>query len=760
MCCVALLMQGWLAKRGPPLGRSWERRWCVLRVGGLLEYYADEACAVKKGTIRLQSSSCSVPFSAERSIGDSNQHAHERPFGFVLDLEQVEGRRRRFFYFDAGGAEAMGAWIAAITRAAEEVAVCLAEAKAMMGPRSSELSAQAAEHLLVDLERTIGCMQPVHIYVPAGSSAVGTEVRTLRKALARRCCLGARRWNLGPFENARGYTTSANAYADAGYAEFKEVLLRLGDTNLAVEVSAAHQRGAVIVALLKIAGLSSGMFGSPQKALDKPWISHKDALAFLSSFKVPGSLTVPAAEAAVTAAAAITSKSTVRDERCGQPEACGRGGPLASAAPAAGHGPSPSGPAVGAAAAAATTQGAAPSGAATAAAAEPLEARVNEESEGCTPRTVRIAEGLDVLDIELHTQESPAEGEGTRTKCNLQSMRHYFQLCKERLGLHVTTSCYEAWTLRKLRNGGGKVIPALPTNADSEPVRIFFFDDNLDMGGGEEHFGICNFRDLSTGAFVDFGEGKNGFKCDSVANFTLVHHSPNYRNVLVKANILDAMEDPEYFSKIVSKYSVEGEKLVLFMDVNSTIVCNDTVNGKDSTASIISTLCTFVELTPFAPFELVFDSYAPVQIDGSKSLKEVAKELLAKATFEEKEEFWTEPVCTRLLQQLAKSGDLRWQGNQRTVTPELFFKDLQKHMRLIPQVTDKDGITDSWFRFYDTLHGSNHTVVLNSFGVDTRKVVLATQPPECPVQQVTVNYSMWRARDQSKFKAQFEQAKA
>merc|ERR1712032_1362409 len=86
---------------------------------------------------------------------------------------------------------------------------------------------------------------------------------------------------------------------------------------------------------------------------------------------------------------------------------------------------------------------------------------------------------------------------------------------------------------------------------------------------------------MGSGAFVDFAVGENGFKLGHAGRHTAILHSSEYNSVLVKANILDAIEDPDYFARIIQAHSLPGEKAVVFMDVNSTIICNDSVQSKE-----------------------------------------------------------------------------------------------------------------------------------------------------------------------------------
>merc|ERR1711920_130167 len=94
-------------------------------------------------------------------------------------------------------------------------------------------------------------------------------------------------------------------------------------------------------------------------------------------------------------------------------------------------------------------------------------------------------------------------------------------------------------------NAYGKIIPTTHVSTSSQPLRVFFFDDNLELDGLEGSSGICSLRDVKSGKFVDFAAGKNGFELGHAGRHTAVLHSSEYNSVLVKANILDAIEDPK-----------------------------------------------------------------------------------------------------------------------------------------------------------------------------------------------------------------------
>jgi len=354
----------------------------------------------------------------------------------------------------------------------------------------------------------------------------------------------------------------------------------------------------------------------------------------------------------------------------------------------------------------------------------------------------------DVFNINLHDEST-----GSR-----QNIERYFRLCKDHPNLHVTTSCFTSWRKNKKTNGFAKVIPVVSPGSSVEakrPIRIFFFDDNLEWGGSASSTGICNLRDVCTGDFVNFAEGQNGFLRDRAARYTAIHHSPEYRVVLVKANILDAMEDVEYFSDIIKKYSEPDEQLIVFMDVNATIVCNDTIQGKDFRSTLLGTMFEFLELRPPAAFELQWGSSEPLRVEKPKTFKSLIKEMTGKDHLAYTA-FWAEANCLQFFAHLATKGQVMWVADgDAEMTLESFQTLFQEYVIKFQDANLKDGITRSWFQAFTVLQEQRHTTVLNSFGVDTRKVVRATADDESDVLQVAVNYELWDDRDVSKFGEQF-----
>jgi hypothetical protein len=349
-----------------------------------------------------------------------------------------------------------------------------------------------------------------------------------------------------------------------------------------------------------------------------------------------------------------------------------------------------------------------------------------------------------VTNFNLH--EDPA-----RTK----HVKYYYSMCTKATGLHVTTSCFSIWRQHKKTNGYAKVIPATRVvEGDERPCHVFFFDDNLEWDGLESSSGICNLRDIYTGQFIDFGVGRNGFERATAARHTVIHHSKKYNSVLVKANILDAVEDADYFSRIVQTYAAPEEKVLIFMDVNSTIVCNDAVQSKDLSSSLLSTMFEFMELAPKAgAFEFIWQQLPPVKVEKRQTLKKLVKDI-TEGDIGAYRNFFSEMNCCQFIEQLIALADVRWADGETTLSVEDFVNMFKEYLATVSGGVDRDGIASSWFRCFDALK-NDHAVVLNSFGVDTRKVIKATVPDEKNVMQIAVNYELWEKRDLEKFEAQF-----
>ncbi|CAD7964882.1 unnamed protein product [Amoebophrya sp. A120] len=356
--------------------------------------------------------------------------------------------------------------------------------------------------------------------------------------------------------------------------------------------------------------------------------------------------------------------------------------------------------------------------------------------------------------------------------------------------------------------------------------------------------GILNLRDVS-GRFVDFSIGKNGFEevssCvyedgysstsskinpmnnddrpagDQVAansatsstretTCSPILYSKEYNVVLCKVCILDAMTDDEFFTRIIERFSRPKERIMIFMDVNSTIVFGDLMSGKDPDFVLLSTLFEAIILQPKETFVFDYDpnknyessgggvssfsagtgtstattsssgrrkdypaatpTAAPSGVAASSSttsscecqkgrqiaLKKLVKNFLLQNDREAYKKFWKPENCKKLLQYCLLKGNIKIYGKTMTKIEDF---DLLYHEYALLLKRTKGGIVRSWFELYRKYH-ENSLIMINTFGVDSRKVIHETvTESESDVQMFSVNYDQWSDRDKKKFQEQY-----
>jgi hypothetical protein len=341
--------------------------------------------------------------------------------------------------------------------------------------------------------------------------------------------------------------------------------------------------------------------------------------------------------------------------------------------------------------------------------------------------------------------------EGQEFRHNLEC---YYNMCKGSTRIMATLSCFGHWNDHKKINGAGKVIPAVPkTNTDQ--VRIFFFDDNLEWEGKEKSPGICNLRNVVTGEFVEFAEGTNGFRQETTGRFTVIHHSSDYNVVLVKANILDAMEFPGYFTDIVQKFSQPGEKSILFMDVNSTILSADSVSDKDMTIILLGTLVEFMTLEPRETFTVEWEDRKPVKVTKKMSVKQLAKKICEgdKTYYDQ---FYTLANCLKLLDIVIERATVTWSRNDVPFSLQNFQEAFEHYNLALSGSTNDIGLAHSWFECYQAAMSDGQAVVMNSFGMDVRPTLVKTVVDEREVLYVAVSMTKWNPKDLAGFEKIYE----
>jgi len=65
-----------------------------------------------------------------------------------------------------------------------------------------------------------------------------------------------------------------------------------------------------------------------------------------------------------------------------------------------------------------------------------------------------------------------------------------------------------------------------------------------------------------------------------------------------QVNLLDALMDDQFFTKIVEKFSRPGEKCMMCVDINATIIFGDLISGKDEAYVLTSTMFEGITTTP------------------------------------------------------------------------------------------------------------------------------------------------------------------
>lgn len=359
--------------------------------------------------------------------------------------------------------------------------------------------------------------------------------------------------------------------------------------------------------------------------------------------------------------------------------------------------------------------------------------------------------GYKIFDVDMF-------GEGMMKK----SLEHYYDCCKDYRCRHgnllITTSCFEIWRQAKKTNVTGKIIPAVPASSFEKgsggATRVFFFDDNLNLhlGGASDVEGICNLRDICTGEFVDFSVGKNGFRADHLFGHTCVHHSSEYNSVLIQANIVDAMANDDYFLKIIQRYSKPGEKVILIADVNGVTLCEDTLCGKDVSSILLTTMFRFVEVrvnNGDKPFDFVWQSEPAVSVSKTEDLKSLVNRIF-RGDRARNEEFWKPEGCERFLREIASVAEVAW-CDRGMLQPQEF---MDRYRNALQNSGVEQGVPKSWFNCFNVMVEKGHTVVLNSFGVDSLRVASQMVSDVEQVLQLTVNYDSWSARDTEKWNAQ------
>merc|ERR1712232_361943 len=121
--------------------------------------------------------------------------------------------------------------------------------------------------------------------------------------------------------------------------------------------------------------------------------------------------------------------------------------------------------------------------------------------------------------------------------------------------------------------------------------------------------------------------GMNGFSCEMASDNSIAAHSPQYRNVIVQVNILDAMEDEDYFTKIIGKYAKPDEKIIVYMDCNATIISVDSISNKTMSEILLGTMFQMIKMLPEDPFEFTWEGRPGFKVEKAMDFKQLVKNI-------------------------------------------------------------------------------------------------------------------------------------
>eukprot|EP00451_Oxyrrhis_marina_P019847 CAMPEP_0204342744 /NCGR_PEP_ID=MMETSP0469-20131031/24368_1 /ASSEMBLY_ACC=CAM_ASM_000384 /TAXON_ID=2969 /ORGANISM="Oxyrrhis marina" /LENGTH=236 /DNA_ID=CAMNT_0051327719 /DNA_START=41 /DNA_END=748 /DNA_ORIENTATION=- len=194
------------------------------------------------------------------------------------------------------------------------------------------------------------------------------------------------------------------------------------------------------------------------------------------------------------------------------------------------------------------------------------------------------------------------------------------------------------------------------------------------------------------------------------------------------------------------------------MDINSTVVFNDIMSGKEATPVLLSALYECTAISKIWPTkeggQFQWDADHGVKIKQGMTFKKLAKSLFPQK--KQYNEFWTLDNCAMLIQRMQEDFGARlvWGDNVEMPGAEdfrrLFCTFESKLVRTV-----RKGIVRSWFELYRK-YRKEHLIMLNTFGVECRRLILETVKREDKVTLWTVNYQQWEPFDQERFKEQYD----
>jgi len=152
-----------------------------------------------------------------------------------------------------------------------------------------------------------------------------TGMPGIHKVFAKHCGEGSRLWNLLPVGQTSGYGVGTDINAGVTFQQRSEIYAQLGDIYLtfeggpavAAEARVAVARGASVLPLQRTGGASSGMYGFPPSALERPAFVSEDQWGLLGQSDVPVAQTAAAVAEIVVGFMVLRDLSAPLGGRCG-----------------------------------------------------------------------------------------------------------------------------------------------------------------------------------------------------------------------------------------------------------------------------------------------------------------------------------------------------------------------------------------------------------------------------------------------------------
>merc|ERR1711964_739629 len=86
---------------------------------------------------------------------------------------------------------------------------------------------------------------------------------------------------------------------------------------------------------------------------------------------------------------------------------------------------------------------------------------------------------------------------------------------------------------------------------------------------------------------------------------------------------------------------------------------------------------------------------------------------------------------------------------------ETFMAEYDHYLQALVGGTNNQGMTKSWFKCVEHLRGTRHCIMINSFGVDTRQLLVKSVDDERQVLQMAISFKHWDPRDVKAFEKMY-----